>query len=119
ERRPQSGLICAAGTTNVRISPDGNVYPCISLKKNFGSIFEESIADIWKSDERKNYVNSLTWENMHECPTCELQPYCSHCVAHSEGEIADLFKCNTCDRTLVECIYSLTKSREDFAGNDA
>ena len=75
-KKDKYGLICGAGTATLSISPYGNVYPCLSLNgKSMGSIFEKSLIAIWENQDRKAYVNSITWENTKECMACKLKDY--------------------------------------------
>lgn len=103
----QSGLLCGAGTTSLCISPNGDVYPCVSLKHKFGSVFEESLQDIWNRPAKKEFVYSLTWENTKKCMDCKFQKYCPHCIGISEAECGDPFECNYCDKLVAQCLCHL------------
>lgn len=105
-------LICGAGSSSVSVSPEGKVYPCISLKVLLGDIHTETMDDIWNSDKRKQLVDSLRWENTTNCNQCDFYQYCPHCIGISEGETGDLFSCNTCDRMLAECICEMKGADE-------
>lgn len=103
----QSGLLCGAGATSLCISPNGDVYPCVSLKRKFGSVFDESLHDIWNKPAKKEFVYSLTWENTKKCMDCKFQKYCSHCIGISEAECGDPFECNYCDKLVAQCLCHL------------
>lgn len=103
----QSGLLCGAGTTSLCISPNGDVYPCVSLKHKFGSVFEESLHDIWNRPAKKEFVYSLTWENTKKCMDCKFQKYCPHCIGISDAECGDPFECNYCDKLVAQCLCHL------------
>lgn len=100
--------ICGAGSTALSIAPDGNVYPCISLKVCLGNIFESSISDIWKSKTRINLKDSLKWENAEDCMKCQSKNECPHCIGISNAENGDMFSCNTCDRLIAECLHEIS-----------
>lgn len=100
-------FFCGAARTSLAISPDGTVYPCVSLKCALGSIFEDRIADIWCSDKRKNLLSLLTWDNAVKCKDCNYVDNCPHCIGISLLETGDMFSCNTCDRVLAECLYEI------------
>lgn len=104
----QSDLLCGAGTTSLCISPNGDVYPCVSLKKKLGSVFSESLSDIWNDSTKKEYVYSLTWKNTKRCMICEYHSVCPHCIGISEAECGDVFECNYCDQTVARCLYHIT-----------
>lgn len=102
-----SKFICGAGTTALCISPDGEVYPCVSLKSSLGSVFNHTIKDIWEGKKRKDLVSSLVWDNTKECSNCKLLSECPHCAGISQAESGDALACNSCDRLIAECLYEL------------
>ena len=99
--------ICGAGTSSVCISPDGNVYPCVSLKIKIGNIFSKSLKAIWNSKERKDVLDSLIWEKAEKCPDCKYVDYCPHCVGISHLENGRMLSCNNCDFLLAKASYEI------------
>lgn len=100
--------ICAAGSTTLSVSPDGSIYPCISLKIKLGNVFRDSFKKVWESEKRKNLVSSLVWKNTKECKSCKTRTSCPHCVGISELEKSDMFACNTCDKLLSDCLSTVS-----------
>ena len=100
-------FFCNAGRSSIDVSPDGTVYPCVSLKYPLGNIFEESISEIWNSDKRTELLTCLTWDNAVKCRECKYVDKCPHCIGISQLETGDMFSCNTCDKTLAECLYEI------------
>lgn len=109
----QRDRICGAGCTALSFSPDGDIYPCISLKEKLGNVFNDSIKTVWKSNKRHDLKNALIWRNTVECMRCKSQNECPHCVGISQQESGNMFSCNTCDRLIAECLYEITHSREE------
>lgn len=99
--------ICSAGSTALSVSPDGTIYPCISLKVKLGNVFTDSFKTVWESDKRKSLVSSLIWKNTKECSNCKTRKNCPHCVGISQLEKGDMFSCNTCDKLLSECLSEI------------
>lgn len=99
--------MCSAGVTSLSVAPDGTVYPCISLKNALGNINKDSVKSIWYGNKRKEVMDSLRWENTKECSTCKYQSNCPHCPGISQAETGDCFTCNTCDRTIAECLSEM------------
>lgn len=106
-----SDRLCGAGTATLAIAPDGQVYPCISLKLTLGSVFSESIDTIWNSEKRKNLEQLLNFDKAVECRKCEYKKYCAHCPGISLAESDSLYSCNTCDKMIAECVLELKEGR--------
>ena len=102
-----SDRLCGAGTTTLAISPDGQIYPCISLKMPLGNIMKDTIHSVWNSDKRKNLKELLSYDKAEECKKCRHKKYCAHCPGISLAESGDLYSCNTCDKTIAECVHEL------------
>lgn len=100
-------FFCGAGRTSLDVSPDGTVYPCLSLKYPVGNVFDESISNIWHSEERKKLLSQLSWDNAIKCRECKYVDKCPHCIGISQLETGDMFTCNTCDKVLAECLYEI------------
>ncbi len=102
-----SSYMCRAGVTSICLSPDGTIYPCVSLKTPLGSIKTSTVSKIWNSSKRLSLVESLKWENTKECVSCPYKSNCPHCIGMSQAETGDMFSCNTCDKMISECIAEL------------
>lgn len=103
----KSDRLCGAGTTTLAVAPDGQIYPCISLKNPLGNVLEESIEDVWISEKRKNLEKLLSFDKANECRKCEYKRYCAHCPGISLAENNSLYACNTCDKMIAECLHEM------------
>ena len=106
-KQEQSEFMCGAGVTSMCLSPDGTVFPCVSLKTPLGNINSSTVSEIWSGDARRSIVSSLRWDNTKECNSCPKQSNCPHCAGMSQAESGDMFACNTCDKLIAECISEL------------
>lgn len=100
--------ICGAGITSICISPDGTVYPCVSLKMPLGSVFQTSLEGIWHSKQREDLIKKLIWDNTEKCLDCTYYHSCPHCVGISYAESGNALKCNECDYLLAQCTHELS-----------
>lgn len=103
----KSDFFCGAAETSLAISPNGIVYPCVSLKISLGNILKNSISEIWYSAKRRELKTKLSWNNAIQCKNCNYLEVCPHCIGISLLETGDMFSCNTCDRILAECLYEI------------
>lgn len=106
----KTNSICGAGTTTLCIAPDGEVYPCVSLKTSLGSVFKTKLSDIWNSSKRKSLISSLVWSKTIKCNKCHYLSECPHCVGISQAECGDPLACNTCDYLIAESIHELNQN---------
>jgi len=88
-------LSCLAGITTATISPSGDVFPCVILRKRVGSIREQSLRSIWHSapDPFLIGLRALKPQDASVCAACELQRHCPRCpgVSYLEtGRIDDI-----------------------------
>ena len=104
---PKAEFFCGAAETSLAISPDGTVYPCVSLKIPLGNILDDKISDIWDSAKRRELKTQLSWDNANQCKNCKFIEKCPHCIGISLLETGNMFSCNTCDRLLAECLYEM------------
>lgn len=70
--------LCAAASNALYISPYGDVFPCVLLRKQCGSVLERSIKDIWQSAELEQ-IRSISFDQLEDCQGCEIKNYCNRC----------------------------------------
>ena len=99
--------ICGAALSSISISPNGVVYPCISVKKCLGNIHENTINAIWNGVARNNFLTLNTWHYSEECQKCKYIDICAHCIGISEQEYGNIHSCNTCDKMISSAMYEV------------
>lgn len=104
--------LCGAGVTSVCISPNGTVFPCVSLKTPLGNIFEDSLLTCWNGEKRARLRSSLRWENTKKCSDCKYSEACLHCAGISQAETGDMLSCNECDKAIAKCRYNLVLKKQ-------
>lgn len=74
-------LTCNAGKNTAGISPQGDIYPCILMRKKIGSMRERTLRDIWHDhpDPFLATLRAIKPEDVVECVTCELRTHCRRC----------------------------------------
>ena len=69
---------CNAGCTTVLIAANGDVFPCIWIRKRIGNIREKTFGDIW--------INCKTITDdfgCYECLQCKYYAICKRCPAYA------------------------------------
>jgi radical SAM protein with 4Fe4S-binding SPASM domain len=89
-----SSPACTAGRSLVGISPQGDVYPCIQLKKTSGNLREKSFKALWESHEFDE-VRSFSFGKMEKCQSCSVATFCSPCIGLNLLENGDIHKPST------------------------
>ena len=98
-----SDFVCGAGITSISITPDGTVFPCVSLKIPLGNIYDSNIPTIWSGNIRKILREKLKMKYFKLCLNCQVKDICSVCPALSLYETGDLHSCNFINRTIANC----------------
>lgn len=78
---PQHGQAdpCQAGRSLAYVSPDGQVWPCVTFPMPFGSLREQPFAAIWHESPVRKALTA--WNNgaRTACQTCAGSGFCSYC----------------------------------------
>ena len=82
---------CTAGKMAMGILSDGNCVPCLELRDAqfiCGNILQNSISNIWKSDQMSQLRSVLPNQYIGFCGKCEWKWSCysARCVAYNIGE---------------------------------
>lgn len=83
-KRTEDGLIyggCSIGINSFSILADGTAFACRRFYSPIGKVPEQSIEDIFLSEELNKYRNTL----FEKCTECDLLQYCRGCPAVAYG----------------------------------
>jgi radical SAM protein with 4Fe4S-binding SPASM domain len=83
DERYETGALlkCRAGITVAGVSPEGDVFPCILMRRRVGNVRERSLKRIWR-DEPDPFLLSLRAlqpTDVAECHSCALRSVCHRC----------------------------------------
>jgi radical SAM protein with 4Fe4S-binding SPASM domain len=76
---PEKSHFCSAGRTMAYVSPDLQVYPCVSFPKAVGDLKETSFREIWTGESELDRVRRTTRADLKICDTCAARSHCSYC----------------------------------------
>lgn len=93
--------LCAAGFNSLYISPYGEVFPCVVLRQECGSLKDKPLKEIWQAPFFKK-LRSVKFENLSECFNCGLSGYCDRCAGLAWMEKGDLFGVSPHDCSMAE-----------------
>jgi len=77
--KPEVSHFCSAGRTMAYISPDLQVYPCVSYPMPVGDLKEQSLTEIWSGGNGLDAVRGHTRKDTDICGTCAARNHCSYC----------------------------------------
>ena len=82
-KKEKSFVNCNAGKYKIAIDPLGNVKPCSAFAANYsiGNVKQESIKDIWFSNQKLLKMRKTFRYPNVECRRCEKSSYCVLCPA--------------------------------------
>lgn len=81
---------CTAGLAALYISVTGEVYPCPFISMSCGSVFKNTLVDIWINSSILNRLRNRK-SYAGRCKTCKHINYCGGCRAASLYITGDLF----------------------------
>jgi len=70
---------CNAGFNLVAISPYGQVFPCIQLRKEAGNVKRGTFRHIWRNSPVMTEVRNAKISDSVECSSCKYAQWCVRC----------------------------------------
>ena len=74
---------CHAPWTNIRVAPNGDVYPCLSYR--MGNIKEQDLLEIWRGEELQRFRGLFSEGNVAACMGCCNLTACSDLTLNGRG----------------------------------
>ena len=74
---------CHAPWTNIRVAPNGDVYPCLSYR--MGNIKEQDLLEIWRGEELRRFRSLFSQGNVAACMGCCNLTACSNITFNGRG----------------------------------
>jgi radical SAM protein with 4Fe4S-binding SPASM domain len=93
-RKGQNGGMCAAGTKLISVWADGQLSPCAMMPKATAPA-GRSVVDVWKNDPLFRSMRGQRFDDMKQCPTCDVRSTCEPCMAYALVEHGDMTDCNS------------------------
>ncbi len=89
----QAFLTCNAGKIFAALTPEGDVLPCLMLRKSMGNLNENSLKEIWHSnpDSFLGELRTLKDEDVSDCFSCGQIDYCPRCPATTFLETGSIY----------------------------
>jgi len=88
------------------ISPEGEIYPCVQIRKSAGNIRKETIEEIWKNGKIFKELRSKLLKD-YKCWNCPLLNFCSPCIGLIEMETGSFNGCSNTNFTRASAIKAL------------
>ncbi len=100
---------CGAAVINMRIAPDGKVYPCVQFNRAGGDATRQSLGEIWRTSSWFQEIRGLRQSQAKECGACSLKEDCFRCPADAYAETGDPLGCSIEAKAIVKS-YLLARS---------
>ncbi len=81
---------CSAGRSTARITPAGELTPCVAIPTAAGSLKGSSFAELWNSSAFKR-LRAMRLADLPECRECDLREWCVRCPGQAlieDGDVA-------------------------------
>ena len=90
--KDRTRLLCGAGIISCSIDAEGNVYPCTFFNTPAGSLYRQTIQEIWTSSHYLKIIRSLKEEMFTKCMSCAIKGKCEFCMASNLNETGNIFE---------------------------
>jgi radical SAM protein with 4Fe4S-binding SPASM domain len=86
--------VCKAGRSICSISSAGDVFPCLLMPMNIGSLKQSKFSEIWQNNpsQELKHLRSIIPDDLVDCRECELIRYCHRCMGIAYSETGDVTK---------------------------
>ncbi|MFH1707965.1 MAG: radical SAM protein [Planctomycetota bacterium] len=80
-RRGTEEILCTSGRNGFVIAPNGDVLPCIQVRRPVGNILAEEMTAIWNGVPHPDLaaIRALRFKDMAVCTGCADAPHCFIC----------------------------------------
>lgn len=115
KRNPDDeALLCSAGLNNIFITPYLDVYPCVGIRQKIGSLWHDTLNDLWHS-AGLNFIRNITSLDLYKCKACVSKQFCNRCLGIALEEDGDLFGPASFDCTVANAVSEVIEEREKEA----
>jgi radical SAM protein with 4Fe4S-binding SPASM domain len=87
-------FLCGAGRNVCSVGPAGELFPCLQLPVQLGSLAREKFAVIWKNGLWLKKWRGAGAKDVKDCLGCDSAAYCSRCPGVSLVEEGSAFAAN-------------------------
>lgn len=101
-------FICSAGRSTLALDPYGNIFPCVLLRENSGSIKKSPLAETWNDSDILNNIRNLRFRDLKDCPDCQLSSSCNRCSG-----LAFLSGFKITNHSKLDCIQASVYNEQD------
>lgn len=81
-------LLCGSGTVIMHIGANGDVYPCMSVHKKAGNLFEKPLKEIWENSDVFKEIRKVRYHHS-KCSQCDKNEICVRCPGVALQENGD------------------------------
>lgn len=100
-----SEKLCDAGRSKFCVDNQGNLLPCMKIRKEMGNLLTESFEDIWEGEKLKKVITKQLTRNP-KCLKCEKHEHCpAFCPAMHDLYDDEKTRCRSASimHTLLTC----------------
>jgi len=108
---------CSAGRSTMRITPSGEVTPCVAIPTSVGSLRDSRLADLWRAPELER-IRAMRLSDLPECKGCELLPWCTRCPGQALVEDGDITGRSSAACRLARIFATLAREAEEDKGRE-
>lgn len=95
--------VCGQAANTVAISPSGDVFPCLAIRRSMGNLRDKPFRDIWIGSELVSWAG-LRYTHLTTCRVCPVFNGCIRCPGLAWAESGDVTGCSRAARRVARAI---------------
>ncbi len=108
---------CSAARSTMRITPSGEVTPCVAIPTTPGSLRERPFAELWRAPELER-IRSMRLEDLPACRGCDVIGWCTRCPGQALVEDGDIAGHSSAACRLARIFATLSREAEERGAED-
>lgn len=88
--RDPNGMMCNTGRNSLVVSPMGDVFPCVQIKRSVGNVRDQPLAKIWSGSPLLDRLRALRVSDYKGCGGCGGKTKHAQCAGIAEAMTGSL-----------------------------
>ena len=112
QRPAPDEALCGQAANTLAISPTGDVFPCLAIRKPMGNLREQTLQEIWTSSELVSCA-ARRYIDLQKCGACGVFDACIRCPGLAWAECGDMTECSAAAHKVAHAFDCAWKDHQE------